>query len=132
MPLAPISTNIIHVRPGGCPAGVEPRLWRKALSRRVQLHLAVATALLGLLDRFDGDPDIEDNGDFEPSLGAADAFINGRFETDLELDQCDDENTREDDEDELDLREADGIDWGELDESEYDSGALIEGGGCKL
>lgn len=109
--------------PTRCPAGIEPSVWRKAVSRRVQVHLALATALLGILDRLDGDFDLEDNGDHEPSLGAADRYINGRFESDLEFDDMDSEG------DELDAREGDELDRGEADWGDYDSCELIEGGG---
>lgn len=36
----------------------------------VQAALDVADRLIGLLDRMDVDPDLEDGGDAEPSLGA--------------------------------------------------------------
>lgn len=74
--------------PTGCPEGIEPRLWREAVSRRVETHLALATALIALLDGQDGDCDLEDNADHEPSLGGGDF----RGEVDLELDNCDDED----------------------------------------
>jgi hypothetical protein len=57
--------------PTGCPEGVEPRLWRKAVSTRIERHLALATALLALIDGMDGDCDLEDNADGEASLGWA-------------------------------------------------------------
>lgn len=123
MPLAPISSNIIPFNRGGCPEGVEPRQWRKALKARVQQHLGVVTSLLRLLDDMDGDFDLEDGGDLEPSLGAAGVYLNGSFESDLELDDMDHEG------DELDAREGDELDRGEADWGDYDSGAPIEGGG---
>lgn len=42
--------------------------------------------LIALLDLLDGDPDLEDNGDLEPSLGVSAHLINGRAEDDLEYD----------------------------------------------
>lgn len=71
--------------PTGCPEGVEPHLWRKALSQRVETHLALATALLNLLDDMSGDCDLEENGDLEPSLAGS----NHRGEYDLERDDSD-------------------------------------------
>jgi hypothetical protein len=70
--------------PTGCPVGIEPRRWRKALSRRVETHLALATALLSLLDGMADDCDLEDNGDHEPSLGGG---TNAYGEYDLEGDE---------------------------------------------
>lgn len=43
--------------------------------------------LIELLDLLDGDPDLEDNGDMEPSIGSVPYLC----EYDLELDTCDTE-----------------------------------------
>jgi len=81
--------------------------------------------LIRLLDAFDGDDDERElDTDYESSLGGRE-FAG---QVDLEAEEADDERLNEDDENELDLRESDGLDWGELDESEYDSGRLIPGG----
>lgn len=58
--------------PTGCPIGIEPHLWRKAMSTRVQTHLALATALLSVLDGLDGDCDLEETADLEASDNADD------------------------------------------------------------
>lgn len=42
--------------------------------------------MIALLDLLDGDPDLEENGDLEPSLGGAGRLLNGRIEYDLEDD----------------------------------------------
>lgn len=106
--------------------------------------------LIELIDVADGDVDLEDGGDPEPSLGGAE--LHG--EVDLELDDCDNEpslgwgrwHERQnqtmiateivfdaDLEDEHDGREpddeSDGLEWGEGDPAEHDSGELIVGGG---
>ncbi|MGO6875572.1 hypothetical protein ACCS85_27590 [Rhizobium ruizarguesonis] len=47
--------------------------------------------LIALLDLFDGDPDLEDNGDSEPSIGSTPQCIGNACLEDLELDDCDDE-----------------------------------------
>lgn len=58
------------LRPFGAPAGVDPAEWRAAVAARIdQLHDAML-ALIAVLDLMDGDPDLEDSGDLEPSLGA--------------------------------------------------------------
>jgi hypothetical protein len=50
--------NINSFAPGGCPAGIEPRVWRAELEAHVERHLNIVTGLLALLD--DGlDPDLE-------------------------------------------------------------------------
>jgi hypothetical protein len=58
-----LTANVNAFPAGGCPAGVAPQAWRKALAAKVETHLGIVTALLALLD--DGlDPDLE------PTLGA--------------------------------------------------------------
>ena len=47
--------------------------------------------LIALLDLLDGDPDLEDNGDSEPSIDSAPQCIGNGCLEDLELDDCDDE-----------------------------------------
>lgn len=42
--------------------------------------------LIEMLDAFDGDPDLEDNADAEPSLGQSPVMIGGRLQYDLERD----------------------------------------------
>jgi len=52
--------------------------------------------LIALLDLLDGDADLEDNGDFEPSIGSTPQCIgNERFD-DLEMDAADDEDGGDD------------------------------------
>lgn len=87
MPLAPISTNIIHFNRGRCPEGVEPRTWRKTLRHRIRQHLDVAEALLRLVDDMDGDCDLEDGGDTESSLGGLELW----GQVDLEAGDVNDE-----------------------------------------
>ncbi len=106
---------IAALKLAGCPAGVEPRLWRDTVSRRANWHLDRATRLLALLDRMDGDWDIEESGDEhdlsatadwhdpmrsgyrqlceddEPSLGGAGHWTDAGLTYDLEEDRCDDE-----------------------------------------
>jgi hypothetical protein len=86
--------NAPMLNPTSCPRGVDPREWRKALSSRIKQHLAVVSGLLALLDTFDGDPDLEDGADDEPSLGGLSIYnpdARGGFELDLEHDKADDE-----------------------------------------
>lgn len=45
--------------------------------------------LIGLLDVIDGDPDLEDNADDEPSIGSAWRFVGGQVLYDCELDESD-------------------------------------------
>ena len=45
--------------------------------------------LIAALDFFDDDPDLEDNGDAEPSLAGPPKYIGGRLEYDLENDESD-------------------------------------------
>ncbi|MGZ2458709.1 hypothetical protein [Rhizobium anhuiense] len=57
---------------------------------------AYVEQLIALLDLLDGDSDLEDNGDFEPSIGSTpQCFGNERFD-DLEMDTADDEDCGDD------------------------------------
>jgi hypothetical protein len=47
--------------------------------------------LIALLDTLDGDADLEENGDLEPSIGSQGRFGSDRIEYDLEGDTSDDE-----------------------------------------
>lgn len=82
------SRRLASLNPTSCPEGIEPRLWRKTLSQRIETHLALVETLLFLIDGMDEDCDLEDNADFEPSLGGWEV----RGEVDLEGDNADDEN----------------------------------------
>ncbi|MBX5146372.1 hypothetical protein [Rhizobium lentis] len=55
--------------------------------RREQLE-AYIEELIVLLDALDGDPDIEDGGDDEPSFSCS-RYLNGKCECDLEEDPAD-------------------------------------------
>lgn len=52
---------------------------------------ALIEELIALLDSIDGDPDLEDNADDEPSLGSTPKAIGNEIVYDLEFDDCDDE-----------------------------------------
>ncbi|MDK4726407.1 hypothetical protein [Rhizobium phaseoli] len=45
--------------------------------------------LIALLDQMDGDPDLEDGGDFESSIGSSPKLVGSQIVEDLELDDCD-------------------------------------------
>ncbi|TAW32046.1 hypothetical protein ELH93_22155 [Rhizobium leguminosarum] len=53
---------------------------------------AYVEQLIALLDLLDGDSDLEDNGDFEPSIGSTPQCIGNERCDDLELDSADDED----------------------------------------
>jgi hypothetical protein len=57
------------LRPAGCPIGVKPAEWRRALEQRIDQHAAVLSTLIDALDAMDGDCDLEVGGDEEPWLG---------------------------------------------------------------
>ena len=46
-------------------------------------------ALMALLDHIDGDPNLEDNGDYEPSLGGHPVHTKLGMYEDCERDECD-------------------------------------------
>ena len=53
----------------------------------------IIDSLIALLDASDGDCDLEDNGDYEPSIGGAILHGKNGPECDLEFDTSDDEWT---------------------------------------
>ncbi|WP_108462262.1 hypothetical protein [Devosia naphthalenivorans] len=61
--------NVPFLRPHGCPSGLDPSDWRKALAERIDRHAAILSNLIDALDAMDGDCDLEANGDAEPWLG---------------------------------------------------------------
>lgn len=63
---------------------------RKSAHLRVDLEARIEE-MIALLDTIDGDPDLEDGADDEPSLGGQAKFINGQLEYDLEGDAADEE-----------------------------------------
>lgn len=111
---APFTSLRLH--PLGCPAGVDPSVWREALRQRIEDNLATVDALIAALDEMTPDPDLEPfladthgddreggdvqdephdpGGDDEPSLGWTDMEARwgrhaGTFDPDLELDDLD-------------------------------------------
>ena len=58
--------------------------------RRSELEARIEE-LIALLDLLDGDCDLEENGDMEPSLGGPSLYGRNGFECDLEGDMSDDE-----------------------------------------
>ncbi len=60
--------------------------------RRAEVEARIEE-LISLLDLLDGDCDLEENGDAEPSLGQSGYYLNGKLEYDLEGDKSDDEFT---------------------------------------
>lgn len=63
--------------------------------RRESLE-AYIEELIALLDYLDGNPDLEDNGDCEPSLGSTPMCVGNLFLEDLEFDDCNDEEGGDD------------------------------------
>lgn len=52
--------------------------------------------LIALLDMVDGDTDLEEGGDLEPSIGSLSVWIGSRFEDDLEFETDDYELSADD------------------------------------
>lgn len=61
--------QIIHLSPLGCPKGVNPLEWRKAIKKRLDAILDEAQFLIDTLDEMTPDPDLEPDSDGEPLLG---------------------------------------------------------------
>lgn len=64
--------------------------------RRAELESRIEE-MIELLDVIDGDPDIEDNGDDEPSIGSTPMLIGNKIEHDLEWAQADEHGIADDD-----------------------------------
>ena len=60
---------------------------RRGIALKRNTAADLVTALINFLDDTEGDCDLEDNGDLEPSIGASNAY----GEYDLEGDDCDDD-----------------------------------------
>jgi hypothetical protein len=56
-------TNTLSLAPVGCPKGVVPHEWRKAVAARIDALADQMTALIEALDQMDGDADLEPAGD---------------------------------------------------------------------
>lgn len=66
-------TNVIRFPGGGrVPAATIPRA---EFERLAELALDVVDRIVSLLDEADGNPDAEDGGDAEPSLGAPEGHV---------------------------------------------------------
>ena len=80
------------------PQPVDPAV-RAQVERAAQAALDTADRLIAILDRWDGDADLEDGGDDEPSLGAPEdhasqiVWLRGGG-ADLELSLCPEEPAR--------------------------------------
>src|SRR3954465_10678081 len=59
-----------------------PKKTRLLVESAIQRHQAATEALIAFLDEADGDSDLEENGDLEPSLGGQCGFTNYDVEGD--------------------------------------------------
>lgn len=84
---------MFHIlKPAGIPLGVEPMQWREAVRERIEHHFSCIDALMMALDRMDGDENLEEPGDLEPSLGWTDRGQGSHSLDDREADDADDED----------------------------------------
>ena len=87
--------TVALLRPMGAPHGVSAQEWRAAAEARVNALLEAATALIEALDTMEADPDLEETGDDEPSLGwplRGPSAYGATEGDDRELDETDDED----------------------------------------
>lgn len=56
-------TNILSLAPAGCPKGIQPQEWRRAVTARIDTLADQMSALIEALDQMDGDADCEPTGD---------------------------------------------------------------------
>lgn len=47
--------NTPFLRPAGCPIGIDPTRWRKAVLDRIEQHADALALLINALDQMDGD-----------------------------------------------------------------------------
>lgn len=81
-------TPITLLAPMGCPKGIEPYKWREAIASRIETLSDQMNALIAVLDRMDGDSDIEAAGD-ELDVSWPEGFR--PFDTNLSEDAEDDD-----------------------------------------
>ena len=85
--------NAPFFRPQGCPVGVDPAEWRKAVAERIEQMQDAMRALIDALDTMDGDPDLEAE-ELESSIGSiAVVLTDGTLADDVELDDSDREES---------------------------------------
>ena len=83
--------NAPFFRPQGCPVGVDPAEWRKAVAERIEQMQDAMLALIEALDLMDGDPDLEAEP-LESSLGSSAVLLpDGTLADDVECDNSDNE-----------------------------------------
>jgi hypothetical protein len=82
--------------PFGIPEGFDAVSWRKAVRERIEDHLEIVEGLLVIMDTMTVDPDLEEPGDLEPSLGWTGRGQGAHSLDDCELDECDFEDGGDD------------------------------------
>ena len=90
------------LRPYGAPQGIDPLEWRKSVERRLNELLDAAMALITELDLMEVDPDLEETGDDEPTLGWTGE---GRGTTGLDMNVCHDDEREVEDENGGDIQD---------------------------
>lgn len=90
-------TNILSLAPAGCPKGIQPQEWRKAVTARIDALADQMSALIEALDQMDGDTDLEDAGD-ELDVSWPEGYR--PFDASLGEDAEDDDPAEDDDADE--------------------------------
>jgi hypothetical protein len=72
--------NVPFLRPRGCPVGIDPSDWRKALEQRIDQHAAALSTLIDALDAMDGECDREPwlgSPELNPGYAASDHWASG-------------------------------------------------------
>lgn len=85
--------SLASLVPMGCPKGVPPHEWRRAIAARIEALADQMNALVSVLDWMDGDSDLEEAGD-ELDVSWPEGFR--PFDTSLSED-AEDDDTDEDD-----------------------------------
>lgn len=101
-----MNAHVRILKPYGMPKGMDPREWRQSVQKRLNDLLDRAMSLITALDLMEADCDLEETADDEPSLGwghrGGQSFLSSTAPNvppgdvlDLELDNCDDEDSHD-------------------------------------
>jgi hypothetical protein len=72
---------VANMRPAGCPSGIDPAAWRRAIEARAETLLDMVAALMATLDQMDGDAEAEVDTDDEDVDEDATEIDRGELDT---------------------------------------------------